>query len=111
MVATTAELDEVIADFRGRLEAEMNVDLIVLYGSYARGNAYEDSDIDLAVISRDFDDLPAYRRQELISDASLHRDGRISPIGYSLSEYRAVSGPSFLREILKTGRVVYSNEL
>jgi predicted nucleotidyltransferase len=86
----------------------MNVDVIVLYGSYARGNAYEDSDIDLAVISRDFDDLPAYRRQEIISDASLHRDGRISPVGYSLSEYREESRNSFLREILRTGKVVYS---
>ena len=107
MVATTSELEHVIEDFAGRLEAVISIEAIVLYGSYARGTAYEDSDIDLAVISPDFEAVPVYRRQRTIAKHTLRRDGRISPIGYASSEYHDPAPQSFLSEIVRTGKVVY----
>jgi len=38
------------------------VDRVLLFGSQARGNAREDSDIDLIVISPNFADMPSWRR-------------------------------------------------
>jgi predicted nucleotidyltransferase len=107
MVATETELDRAIADFVQRLEAGIRVEAIVLYGSYARGTAYEQSDIDVAVISPDFNGLPMYKRQERIALLTLYRDLRITPIGYSSAEYARHDPASFLREIIRTGRVVY----
>jgi predicted nucleotidyltransferase len=107
MVASTAELNEIVSDFVRRLESGIRVEAIVLYGSYARGTAYEDSDIDLAVISPDFERVPLYRRQEIIADLTLHRADGISPIGYPSSEYHNPGPHSFLREIIRTGKVVY----
>lgn len=108
MVATATELERAIAEFVGRLEAFIKVEAIVLYGSYARGTAYDQSDIDIAVISPDFEDLPVNKRQEIIADLSIRTDHRISPIGYPSSEYHNPGPHSFLREIIRTGKVVYA---
>jgi predicted nucleotidyltransferase len=85
----------------------IKVDAVVLYGSYANGTADEDSDIDVAVISADFEGVPLWRRQEIIADLTLPRDRRLAPIGYPSSEYHNPGRHSFLREIIRTGRVVY----
>lgn len=107
MVATATELSTAISDFVGRLEEGMLVDAIVLYGSYVHGNPHDWSDIDLAVVSPDFERVPMWRRQELIASLTLERDRRIAPIGYPSSEYHDPGRHSFLREIMRTGKVVY----
>ena len=107
MVASTAELEKVIGDFAKRLERGIRVEAIILYGSYARGTAYEDSDIDLAVISPDFENVPLNIRQEMIADLTFEGDFRISPLGYPTSHYDDPGPHSFLGEIIRTGRVVY----
>jgi predicted nucleotidyltransferase len=104
MVTTAAELETAIRQFIQLLEKGLKVEAIVLFSSHARGTAYEDSDIDLAVISPDFEDLPMYRRQERISDLSIHRPSNLSPIGYPSSEYHDPGPHSFLREIVRTGK-------
>ena len=83
----------------------MPVRKVVLYGSQLRGTAREDSDIDVAVITRglgdDYLDLAAelYR---LRSEIDLH----IEPV--LLDETRDRSG--FIEEILRTGEPVYIAE-
>lgn len=76
---------------------------IVLYGSYAKGYAHEDSDIDVAVIVKDF------HGDHLKTASLLHRlcwdiDTRIEPVllyadGKDLS--------CFLQDVRQTGRVIY----
>ncbi|MDO8616259.1 MAG: nucleotidyltransferase domain-containing protein [Dehalococcoidia bacterium] len=107
MVVAATELEAVIGEFVRLLAAAINVDAIVLYGSYANGRPHEDSDIDVAVISTDFEGVPMWKRQEIIALASLDRDRRLAPIGYPSSEYHNPGRHSFLREIIRTGRVVY----
>jgi predicted nucleotidyltransferase len=96
-----------INEFVELLKKGIRIEAVVLFGSYARGTAYEDSDIDLAVISPDFEGMPMYRRQIMIADLSIHRPRDLSPIGYPSSEYHNPESHSFLREIIRTGRVVY----
>lgn len=107
MVATTSELEHAIYDFARRLEAGIKIEAILLYGSYARGTPYDQSDVDLAVVSPDFEGMPMYRRQQTIARLTVRRDGRISPLGYPSSEYRNPAPHSFLGEIVRTGKVVY----
>lgn len=110
MVATEAELENAIRDFRERLEKGIRVEAIVLFGSYAHGAAHEWSDVDLAVISPDFEGVPINRRQEKIADLTHRRAPNLSPIGYPSSEYHNPGRHSFLREIIRTGRVVYEGQ-
>jgi hypothetical protein len=107
MVSTAAELSAALSEFIRLLQRGINVEAVILYGSYAQGSPNEWSDIDVAVVSPDFESVPMWRRQEGIARLTVHRPAGISPIGYASSEYRNPAPHSFLREILRTGRVVY----
>ena len=107
MVATTTRLNQAIHEFVCLLEKGIRVEATLLYGSYANGEPHEWSDIDVAVISPDFEDVPLPDRQRMISRLSVDRDRDIEPIGYPPSEYKNPGRHSFLREIVRSGRVVY----
>ncbi len=108
MVTRQTELDAAIARFIEDLKKGIRLEAVVLYGSHVNGQPHEWSDIDLAVISPDFEGLPVNERQEIISRLTWReREGRIEPIGYPSSEYHNPGPHSFLREIIRTGRVVY----
>ncbi|MGQ9571972.1 MAG: nucleotidyltransferase domain-containing protein [Dehalococcoidia bacterium] len=107
MAATATELKEAIDDFIQRLQQGIRVEAVILYGSYAHGTPHEWSDIDLAVISPDFEGLRMPERQRMISRLTFERYHDIEPIGYSSSEYHNPGPHSFLGEIIRTGRVVY----
>ena len=107
MVTSQVELAEKIEDFVRLLRLGVRVEAVILYGSYAKGLADEWSDIDLAVISPDFEGASTWERQEMIARATVGRPYRIAPIGYPSSEYHNQGRHSFLREILRTGKVVY----
>ena len=49
------KLIRVIKEFVNTLKREgITIDRVILYGSYVKGNVRPDSDIDVAVISKDF---------------------------------------------------------
>ena len=92
----------------------MNVDLIILFGSYAKGNPHKYSDIDLAVISNDLDPkAPRWENIGLIKEkANLHFDPDLQLIPFTKEAFdNDAESPigSFIREIKKTGKVIYSN--
>jgi hypothetical protein len=107
MVATTVELASRIEDFVERLKRAIRVDMVVLFGSYASNSASEDSDVDLAIFSRDFDGKSTWERQEAIARATVGRGYRISPIGFSMDEYFKHSRQSFVSKVLRSGRLVH----
>ena len=107
MVASQVELAEKIDDFVRRIRSAVTVEAVILYGSYAKGTADERSDIDVAVISPDFEGMSTWQRQDAIARATVGRGYRLAPVGFASSEYHAPAGSSFLREIIRTGRVVY----
>ena len=107
MVLQAAEVEKCVSEFVALLTKAARVETVILYGSYVNGSPDEWSDIDIAVISPDFDGLAMWERQRLISRATVDRDASLAPIGYSSSEYHNPGPHSFLREIIRTGRVVY----
>ena len=88
--------------YSDKVRKHMPVRKVVLYGSQVRGTAREDSDIDIAVITRGLDenflDLAA-ELYKLRSEVDIH----IEPI--LLDEAHDRSG--FIEEILRTGEAVY----
>ena len=107
MVATASELEKGIEDFIKKLNKGIRVEAVILFGSHVHGSPHEGSDVDLAVISPDFEDVAVWQRQETIARLSVHRYPGLSPIGYPSSEYHNPRPQSFLREIIRTGKVVY----
>ena len=67
--------------------AKKTVDKIVLYGSYARGRQRSDSDIDVAVVSRDFG-KDRIEEGMLLFRIAGEIDPRIEPIPISSKSYK-----------------------
>ena len=107
MVTSQIELNQKLDDFVRRVQGRIRLEAVILYGSFAKGTANESSDVDIAVISPDFEGLSTWDRQEMIARATVGRAYRLAPIGYSSTEYHGPGPHSFLREIIRTGRVVY----
>jgi len=47
-------------------DRNITVDKIVVFGSYAKGNYTKDSDLDIAVISRDFNEKDVFQKAEML---------------------------------------------
>lgn len=76
-----------------------SVRLIVLYGSWAKGEATRKSDIDLFIIAGKID-------RERIEDIVSKGDFRVQPVIRSLSELRTMDS-GLLANILKDGKILY----
>lgn len=88
-----------------RLKKEYKAERVILFGSYAKGKATEDSDIDILVIApakeRFFERMATVKR--LIRDL---RDGLpVAPIVLTKQEVeeRVKIGDQFVKEILEKG--------
>jgi predicted nucleotidyltransferase len=76
---------------------------IILYGSYAKGNSKEDSDIDIAIVVDKIDEN-FLDMEVLLYKLRRHVDDRIEPILIDCNEDKS----GFLDEILKHGQIIYS---
>jgi len=77
--------------------AGIRVSRAILYGSYARGDAQPDSDVDILVIAPEFDDPYSKNRVDLLWTLRAQTDSRIEPIavgalGTTGVGYNAASG-------------------
>lgn len=95
----------VIRQFAREVADHFNPDMIILFGSHAYGQPHADSDVDLLVV------MPA--RHEI--DQAVRIDRAINP-PFPLDlivctpknvAWRLKEGDSFLREIMKRGKVLY----
>ncbi len=68
MVKKRSEIKKIIERYVRELEGlGIEVSQVILYGSYARGNPEEYSDIDIAVVSPAFSKLDIFERQQILS--------------------------------------------
>lgn len=72
-----------------------------VFGSHAKGNPNQDSDIDLALIFKDLDGSNRFDFQVQLMLIASRIDSRIEP--HPISEKDFNSGNSFVMEIKKTG--------
>lgn len=99
------EIYERLKKISERLKKEYNAEKVILYGSYARGEATEDSDVDLLVIAPTNERL--FERMatvlEIVHD--LYDGLPLSPIVLTRNEVeeRLKSGDQFVQEMLEEG--------
>ena len=74
---------------------------VYVFGSYARGNSNQDSDIDLALIFRDLDDSKRFDLQVQLMLLASQIDTRIEPHPVSYDDF--YSDNPFVAEIKRTG--------
>lgn len=94
-------IGEIIAKYINEIYKHYEIEAIILFGSYAKGTNTEDSDIDIAVIFKNFngdildEELNLMRLRRKI-------DTRIEPHIIKLEDYKEVSNP-FVKEVINTG--------
>lgn len=106
MVRTEAEVRGIIEQYINYIIKQMKIRKVILFGSYAKGTATEDSDIDIAIDSPDFSDDYLYEFEKL--NIGVLKSG-VDPILEPRPIHPAMK-KFFLEEILKTGIVVYEED-
>ncbi|MDW8120392.1 MAG: nucleotidyltransferase domain-containing protein [Chloroflexota bacterium] len=84
------------------LKATYPVQKVILFGSFARGEVHEGSDIDLVIIG-DFGERFPYRADAILRLAG---DLPIEPLVYTPQEWEQMlrEGNPFAEEVLRTGK-------
>jgi len=83
----------------------MPIDRAFLFGSYAKGTATEQSDIDICFFSLSFENLPSIDiMTQLFRLTRKYKGIDIEPRGFPTSELE--NDNPFVKEILRTGREV-----
>ena len=110
---TEIELENKLKSFIKNVTNTINIDQIILFGSYAKGNPHEYSDIDIALVSEDLDPkLARWQNIELIMKKyNIKYDPDLQLVPFAKESFENdTESPigSFIREIKKTGKVIYS---
>jgi len=96
-----SEVINIVSKYKVLVSKHFDIENLILFGSYAKGNQKDDSDIDVAIvvnsISQDF-----FSYAPLLWKLRREIDDRIEPI--LIEKNNDESG--FLKEILKTGLII-----
>ncbi len=98
----TSEVTDIIGRFRRELERiGIRSERILLFGSHARGEAREGSDIDLIVVSPDWARLSRRERLETLGIAAVRIMEPIQAQGFTPDEIAARQTGTFWETILR----------
>lgn len=93
---------EKVKKYADIVRARYPVKMVILYGSYSRGNYHEDSDIDVAVVVENLE-TDYYKTAVDLFKLRRSIDSRIEPV--LLESGNDVSG--FLEGIMEYGTIIY----
>ena len=92
---------EIIIKYIQELSKEISIDKVIIFGSYAKNTYNKDSDIDIAIFSKDFKTTSIIEDMSflLIKTSGLGID--LQPQPFTLDDYSNPDG--LVKEILDTG--------
>ena len=100
------KINNIIKRYREFLEKSgIRVKKIILYGSYASGKAKEWSDIDLVVISNDFEKMDLWERLVMLGRITTKIMEPLEVLGYTEGEYLSQGKGTFLGDEVKLSGV------
>ncbi len=81
---------------------------IILYGSQTTGAVHDGSDVDIVVISPDFERFPSLGRLEMLARIAWKSNYPLEILGYTPDEVKDKAGKSIIwDEILASGKTLY----
>jgi len=102
MVQTTINNLKIIRNYFKKLK-KINVERVIFFGSRAKGNFHNDSDFDLIVVSKKFENLKQGKRV-LLSYQLWKNDFALELLCYTPKEFEErKNGLNIVSEALKTG--------
>ena len=106
MLKEAIRLEEIGKEIVEYLSKYININKIIVYGSYAYGEPREDSDMDIAVISENFGGMSITEKIELLAGVSLAIDSRIEVKGFTQEEYENALSGSLIELIKLRGKEI-----
>jgi uncharacterized protein len=104
MAVSENTIDDIVKGFIASLREEIDVEEVILFGSYARGEAKAHSDIDLAIISDWFKDKSNIKNMQFLSRKAAKYNSLIEALPFTLQEYKNPDQRTLLARIIKSGR-------
>lgn len=96
----------IISEFRKVLESKgIKPQKLILFGSFVSGNFHEGSDIDILVISKDFENKSYWERIDILSAAIYEIFKPIEAVAMTPAEWQ--QGDSLIVNYARNGEVVY----
>ena len=105
MAVDLQDVNLIVRQYVDDVKKAMPIDKAILYGSYAKGNFTEYSDVDICFFSSAFENR---RSVDIVTDllglARKYPDIYIEPNAFPTSEIQ--NDNPFVKEVLKTGREI-----
>jgi predicted nucleotidyltransferase len=92
-----------IKKYLTRLPNTIVVDQMVVFGSRARGDYRENSDIDVAIVSQNFNDMSEVEQSRLLYKATTDIYPEIHPWGFTPKEFNTADKQSSIGSIREQG--------
>ncbi|NTU46432.1 nucleotidyltransferase domain-containing protein [Candidatus Roizmanbacteria bacterium] len=99
----TEKIQSSIKIFVQRVQKKYKPKKVILFGSYARGEANSYSDIDILVVADTFKGTEPFQRVCDLHDLGKDLQPDINAFGYTSTELKANSYKTTLRDALATG--------
>lgn len=101
------ELNKKIESYIDIIKDKFDLELVVLFGSRAKGKAGKHSDIDLAVFVGEKPGSEYLKEESLLYKCRRNIDLKIEPHLFYFKDYLDHEPADFISEVLRTGKVVY----
>ncbi len=99
MTAKSDSVEKRLASLMARLHAKFAVERALLFGSTAKGRRLQESDIDLIVVSKGFEDMSIPERQGAVQREWNYPE-ELEALTYTPTEFSEVSKRLTMKEIL-----------
>jgi len=97
-----------IEEYIKLLKKEIDIEMVILFGSYLSDKFNEkDSDIDMLIVSKDFEKIDKLKAYKILSRPLWEIDVNIDPISATVEEIERNERGTFLSEIIRTGKIIY----
>ena len=102
------QIDRTIKEFLYNISMKIPIEKAILFGSYAKGNYNENSDVDLAIFSRYFNDKDRLDNFRLLFLEAMNFSVDLQPQPFTEDDLNNPEG--FVKEIFKTGVEIEINQ-
>lgn len=110
MVKNKDSLKQKILKVINYLENKIELDYVILFGSHVTGKIDKYSDIDLAIVSSDFEKKSLEEKASLFSEVKLKCDLDVEIHAFSTTDLEEARPTNFLGYILNNGKFYLKNK-
>ncbi len=103
MVKSKDQVNAIVRAYAREVAKHYRIASIILFGSYASGNPTDMSDIDIAIVSSDFQGKPEMEVLEHLSRLAMNIDSRLEVLAFTPDEIESPDPRSFSYEVKSRG--------